>query len=213
VFVPDLAGVGQSALTSPLFVVQTPQAQVYFREAFDVSNAYDGGILEIAIGSGPFQEIVQAGGSFVEGSYNATLADNNPLGPRPGWSGNSGGWLSVRVNLPPTAAGQPVQLRWVFATSRGMANGAWFVDAVDVSEPLCLPAVSNPIILNPMLQTNDFTFEINTVSNRNYVIQYKTNLTDALWQALETIAGNGNQQTISIPVAPTGHVFYRFSVQ
>lgn len=212
VMVPDSAGIGESTLTSPPFNVVTPQAQLYFREAFAVSNAFDGGILEIAIGSQPFQEIVQAGGSFVEGGYNVTLADNNPLGPRPGWSGDSGGWLSALVNLPPAAAGQTVQLRWVFATSRGQTNGAWFVDSVDITESVCLPAVSNPIILNPSASRNTFSFEINTVPDRNYIIQYKTNLTDAVWQTLETLPGNGNEQVVNVPIG-SKTAFYRFTVQ
>ena len=76
------AGVGQSFLYSPPFPVATTQAQLYFRHAFAVSNVYDGGILELAIGNQGFQELTQAGGSFVQYGYNGQLADNNPLGPR-----------------------------------------------------------------------------------------------------------------------------------
>ncbi len=212
VFVPDLPGVGQSFLTSPPFQVATTQAQLYFREAFVVSNAFDGGILEISIGGQPFQEITQAGGSFVKDGYNMTLADNNPLGPRPGWSGNSGGWLPVIINLPPTAAGQTVQLRWHFAGSRGLINGDWFMDSVDITEPLCLPPVGNPIILSPALSGHLFSFGINTVASRNYIIEYKTNLTDAVWQTLESLPGNGSEQIVSVPIDQKSR-FYRFVVQ
>ena len=213
VFAADPAGSGQSYLVSPPFNVATPQARLYFREAFATSNAFDGGILEIAIGTQPFQEITQAGGSFVKDGYNTTLFDRNPLGPRPAWSGNSGGWLPVVVNLPPTAAGQTVQLRWHFASLFGMTNGGWFVDSVLLTEPICLPAVSNPIILNPALSGSFFTFAINTVTNRNYTIEFKTNLTNQVWQPWEMIPGNGNQQVISVPIAPDMQRFYRFEVQ
>ena len=91
VFAPALAGMGQSFLYSPLFIVINAQAQLYFRHAFAMSNTYDGGILEIAVGTQPFQDIVLAGGAFVQHGYNAVLNDRNPLGPRPGWSGDSGG--------------------------------------------------------------------------------------------------------------------------
>lgn len=213
VFVPDATGAGQSELISPPFTVATPQAQLYFREAFNVADTFDGGILEIAIGSLPFQEITQAGGSFVKDGYNTTLSDRNPLGPRPAWSGNSGGWLPVLVNLPPTAAGQTVQLRWHFAGVSGTTNGGWFIDSVFVTEPLCLPPVSNPVILNPALNGNFLTFAIDTVTNRNYLIESKTNLTDAVWQAVETLPGNGSQQVISVPIGPDSRRFYRFEVQ
>lgn len=212
-FLPDLAGVGQSTLTSLPFTVATPQAQLYFRESFAVSNKMDGGILEIAIGSQPFVEITQAGGSFAKDGYNAILSDRNSLGPRAAWTGDSGGWLPVLVNLPPAAAGQTVQLRWHFAGVSGMAAGGWYVDSVLVTEPLCPPPVSNPQIINPSASRNFFTFAVNTVTNRNYVIEYKTNLTDTVWQTLETVPGNGSQQVISVPVGPDKERFYRFEVQ
>jgi hypothetical protein len=213
VFIPVLTGVGQSHLVSPPFTVASSQAQLYFRQSFVVSNTFDGGILEIAIGGQNFQEIGQAGGSFLKDGYNKVLSDFNPLGPRPAWSGNSGGWLPVVVSLPPTAAGQSVQFRWRVATASGQTNGAWFVDSVIVTEPLCLPPVTNPLILNPRLDGNLFTFAINTISNRNYIIQYTTNVADSVWQDLQILPGNGTQQVVTVPISTDPRRFYRFVVQ
>jgi hypothetical protein len=213
VFTPDIPGRGESLLTTPPFVVATPQAQLYFRQAFSVSNGFDGCILEIAVGALPFQEITQAGGSIVQDGYNGRLNDLNPLGPRVAWSGDSGGWLPEYVSLPPSAAGQSVQLRWHFANSIGQSNGFWFIDKVQVSEPLCLPPVTNPLILNPTLGPNSFSFAINTVSSRTYVIQYKTNLGDTVWQVYATISGNGSQQTVSVTLGPDRQRFFRFVVE
>jgi hypothetical protein len=209
----DTAGVGQSLLMSPPFKVATSNAQLYFRTSFNVSNKFDGGLLEIAIANQPFQDIIQAGGSFVKDGYNTVLDDRNPLGPRPAWSGDSGGWLPAIVNLPPAAAGQFVQLRWHFATSRGMPDGAWFVDSVIITEPNCLPPVNNPIILNPALKGSFFTFAIDTVSNRNYVIEYKKDLTESGWQTLQILPGNGSRQTIQVPIDFQSRRFYRFHLQ
>jgi len=39
-------------------------------------------------------------------------ANSNPLSERQGWSGNSSGFISTAVNLPPASAGQEIQLRW-----------------------------------------------------------------------------------------------------
>ena len=211
-FVPDSAGVGQSSLTSMPFPVAGTQARLYFRQAFDVSTGNDGGILEIAIGSQPFTEITQAGGSFTEDGYNAVLSDRNPLGPRAAWSGNSGGWVPTWVNLPASAAGQSVQLRWLFGSVRGMNNGGWFIDSVRMVDPVCLPAVSNPIIVNPALNGHNFTFGINTVSDRSYVIEYSTNLNGAVWQTLETLPGTNGLQTVSVPTG-SSVLFFRFIVQ
>jgi len=75
---------------------------------------FDGGVLEIKLGGGAYTDIITAGGSWVRGGYNATLSSDygNPLGGRAAWSGNSGGFATTTVNLPPAAAGQSVQLRW-----------------------------------------------------------------------------------------------------
>jgi hypothetical protein len=212
-YIPDPAGSGQSFLTSPPFTVSTSQAQLYFREAFSTSNSVDGGVLEIAIGPQPFQEITQAGGSFIKDTYNTVLSDRNPLGPRAAWSGNSGGWLPVAVNLPPGAAGQTVRLRWHFGSVFGRAGGGWYVDSVLVTEPLCLPPVTNPAILNPAISNNVLMFAINTVTNRNFIIEYKTNLTEGAWQIFETLPGNGSQQTVGVPIGADAQRFYRFVVQ
>jgi hypothetical protein len=209
-FAPAHAGVGQAFLISTPFNVATAQAQLYFRQAYFVSNAWDGCILEISVGGQAYKDIVQAGGAFTRNGYNLALKDNNPLGPRSAWSGDSGGWLPVFANLPANASGQTVQLRWHFATSRGLTNGGWFVDAPVITEPQCLPPVSNPVIVNPTSKTNSFSFSIDTVSGRNYVLEYKTNLTDNGWQFLENLPGNGSRQTVSVPEDSANSRFFRF---
>jgi len=63
----------------------------------------------------------------VKDGYNVTLNDRNPMGLRRAWSGDSGAGLPVLVNLPSSAAGQSVQLRWHFATAAGWPGGGWFL--------------------------------------------------------------------------------------
>jgi hypothetical protein len=87
------------------------------------------------------------------------------------------------------------------------------VDSVLVTEPLCLPSVSNPLILNPVARSNVFSFAINTVTSRTYIVEYKTNLNDTVWQTLQLLSGNGSQQTITTPVNGFNHQFFRFRVQ
>lgn len=213
-FTPAITGIGQSILFTAPFTVASSQAQLYFRQASIVSNAFDGCILEISSGVGqPFQDILAAGGSFAQNGYNFTLKDNNPLGPRSGWSGNSGGWQPVLVNLPAAAAGQSVQLRWRFATSRGMTNGGWYIDSVAVTDPQCLSPVTNPVIVNSGQTNSVFSFGINTVSGRTYVVEYKTNLNDSAWTFFENLNGNGSLQTVHVPVTSARQQFYRFHVQ
>ena len=117
------------------------------------------------------------------------------------------------VNLPSSAAGQSVQLRWNFATAAGRPDGGWFIDSVRITEPQCLAPVTNPVILNPVALRNSFNFAINTVTGRTYIIEYKTNLDDPLWQTFQTLPGNGSQQTISAPINGLSRQFFHFRMQ
>ena len=61
-------------------------------------------------------------------------------------------------------------------------------------------------------QTN-FSFSFQTVAGFNYLIQTKTALDDAVWQTLQTQAGDDSGQTFSVPLAATPQRFYRLLVQ
>jgi hypothetical protein len=137
-FVPDNDDVGDNRLTSPSISVAGVGAQLTFRHSFDFENDvsdFDGGVLEIAIGAGAFTDIIAAGGSFVTGGYTGTIDNGfeNPLANRSAWTNNSGGFITTTVNLPASALGQNVQLRWREGTDNSIADTGWFVDSVSVS--------------------------------------------------------------------------------
>ncbi|MGD0651802.1 MAG: endonuclease [Verrucomicrobiia bacterium] len=120
-FSPDPGDVGVNELVTPTFFISSASARLMFQQNYDLTASatnsnvgYDGGVLEIKIGGGSFQDILDAGGTFVSGGYNTMLSGDytNPLAGRQAWSGNSGGFLTTTVNLPAAAAGQNVQLRW-----------------------------------------------------------------------------------------------------
>jgi len=89
----------------------TGQAQLSFRNNYDLetgpgSDGFDGGVLEIKIGSGSFTDIIAAGGSFASGGYTHTIDGGygNALAGRPAWSGTSSGllrpWRTCPLPLP-----------------------------------------------------------------------------------------------------------------
>lgn len=136
---------GFADLFSPTFSVATPSAVLTFRNSYATElnttnshDGYDGGLLEISIGGGAFTDILAAGGSFGTGGYNATLdaTTGNPFGGRQAWSGTSGGFILTTVNLPASAAGQNVQLKWRLATDTDNSAGAtiWCIDSVAVKD-------------------------------------------------------------------------------
>ena len=119
-FAPNTSTAGVTELVSPSIHINGTPAQVSFRNAFNVENGFDGGVLEISINGGPYQDILTAGGSFVSGGYTGTMSagTQNPLTGRSGWTGLSGGttaapaYINSVVNLPAAAVGQNIQLKW-----------------------------------------------------------------------------------------------------
>ena len=130
-FIADITTVSETSLTSPTFIAPA-NAQILFRNSYDLEYQYDGGVLEISINGGAFTDIVTAGGSFETAGYNSTLNTgfSNPLEGRSAWTGNSGGYINTTVNLPAAAFGQSVQLRWRMGTDTSTAETGWRIDTI-----------------------------------------------------------------------------------
>jgi hypothetical protein len=144
-FAPDASSVGESILTSPVFSLFPGSTQMSFRHNYNLeapssgTTGFDGGVLEIKIGSGAFMDILAAGGSFASGAYNRTISGSygNSLAGRQAWSGNSGGFISTVVNLPAAALGQNVQFRWRLASDSSVSAPGWYMDSIAVSGFTC----------------------------------------------------------------------------
>jgi hypothetical protein len=144
----DATNIGINQLVSPPIVLPAGQAVLTFANNYDLetgagTNGYDGGVLEIKIGTNAFTDIVTAGGSFLSGGYTSVIDNHygNPLANRPAWSGSSGGYVPTVVTLPPAAAGQIVQLQWRCGTDDGNGHPGWRIDSVTVSAVACLCCV------------------------------------------------------------------------
>ena len=63
-------------------------------------------MLEISVAGGAYQDIITAGGVFIENGYNGSLGagTNNPLANRNAWTGQSDGYITSIVRLPPSGA-------------------------------------------------------------------------------------------------------------
>jgi hypothetical protein len=101
-----------------------------FWHRYDMETAWDGGVLEISANGGAWQDL---GDRITAGGYNYTLSSvqDNPLGGRRAWSGNSDGWREVLVDLS-TYAGSSVRIRFRWGGDRDNARepDGWFVDDV-----------------------------------------------------------------------------------
>jgi hypothetical protein len=142
VFTPNPIVVGGASLTSPAIPITASAAIVTFRHRYDTEHSFDGGAFEISINGGAFTDILAAGGRFIEGGYNTRLGAiaGNPVSDRPAWSGNSGGFVTAKVQLPAAAAGQNVNLRWLFGSDTNTAGTGWWIDNVQVASSFnCTP--------------------------------------------------------------------------
>jgi len=177
VFSPDPNNVGLNELVSPVIALPVGQAQLAFRNNYnlEVANAgvgYDGAVLEIKIGANAFADILAAGGSFVTGGYNRVITNayGNALSNRPAWSGNSGGYISTLVNLPAAAAGQSIQLRWRCGTDTATAGTGWRIDTVSITNCASSGCWNTPPLFNT---TSSRTIvELTTVIVTNTAIEY-----------------------------------------
>ncbi len=134
-FVNDPSAVNDKVLDSPSIPVTTSSATVSFRHSFNLEDTFDGGVLEISIGGGPFTDIIAAGGSFVQGPYTDTISSSfsSPIAGRQAWSGSSGGYITTVANLPAAASGQNVVLRWRMGSDSSVSGTGWNVDTIEVA--------------------------------------------------------------------------------
>lgn len=147
-FSRDLQFVGVNQMVTPAFRVQSPEARVRFQNWYELETTflrnrrYDGSVLEIRIGNGPWQNITTAGGVFESGGYDGPIDTccQNPLGGELGWSGRSGvnatsEFILSAARLPAAAAaGQLVQLRWRMGTDVGTFREGQYIDDLVVTD-------------------------------------------------------------------------------
>lgn len=140
VFAADVNKSGSSTLTSPVMVAGETPGTLSFHHLYDTEASWDGGVLEMQIGAGPWQDVVDAGGSFASGGYVLALnssGSNNPLAGRSSWSGLSNGFIETVVELPPSAANQDIRFRWIIGHDQRVGGNGWFIDDVVYRNTTC----------------------------------------------------------------------------
>jgi hypothetical protein len=136
VFVDDPDTVSDKQLLSPNigFVADAGPPQLRFRNNFNLQDGFDGGVLEISFDDGlTFQDIVDAGGTFLGGGYNGTISSccGNPLAGRQAWTGTSSGFIDTTVNLPHQGA---YILRWRMGSDSSVSGEGWRIDNVAITQ-------------------------------------------------------------------------------
>jgi hypothetical protein len=141
---PD--SISDNVLLSPTLGIPAGDARLTFRHSHNTEASYDGGVLEISINGGSFQDILAAGGSFPAGGYSGRLIGSNPLSNREAWTGTSNGYITTIVNLPAAAAGQNIRLRWRMTSDNSVSATGWWIDTVLLTHSQCGPAAVPTIV-------------------------------------------------------------------
>jgi hypothetical protein len=141
---PASHAVHTTLTTAPIDIVN-PNARLTFWHYYNAEAGADGGYLAIKIGAAPFTDVLAAGCTFVDvGSglrgYTGTISSpTNPIylagSTRAAWTGTltPTAYVQVGLDLPASAAGQTVQLQWVWGSDSTNASAkGWIVDTVQV---------------------------------------------------------------------------------
>ncbi len=166
VYSTDANNVGVNELDSSLIALPLGTSILSFRHSYSfeadtqhATNGYDGGVLEIKIGTNAFVDITNNGGTWLANGYNRKIdyLYSNPLSNRWAWSGTNGAFVTTSVSLPPSSAGQIIQLRWRAGSDNGNSGGGWWVDSITITGAVC-SANSAPILPPQNSQTiNELT--------------------------------------------------------
>ena len=146
-------------------------------------------------------------------SLNPTVAPQVDFSPAGGMI-TSNHWIGIDIPLSAFTTANPSvvmsdlqQLLWIDNEGGGgVQGGIFYIDNV-----YFYTATPSPMITSSM-SAGSLNLSFPTQNGFNYTIQYKTNLTDAVWQTLTSVSGNGSPQSFADP-AGQGTRFYRLSVQ
>ncbi len=232
-FSPDPNQVGVNELVSPMFAITSPNAELEFRNWYELETTflrnrlYDGSVLEIKIGANDWQDIEASGGAFLSGGYDGTIDSccQNPLMGRRGWSGRSGTnqtseFITSKAKLPALAAGQNVQLRWRVGTDIGTFRTGQFIDNISVSDGFvctCQNSQANraPFDFDGDGKTDLSVFRPSDAANQpDFIVENSSNNSpnNAVWGSVGDLAANadydGDGKTDFAVFRPSNGVWY-----
>ena len=112
---------------------------------------FDGGVLEVAIGDSDYEDIIATGGEFVAGGYTLPISDQNGslIADRQAWSGDSNGYISTSIRLPPSTLNSTIRLRFRLSCDAANGGGFWAVDSIDMVDECVSLDTEPPVLVCP----------------------------------------------------------------
>jgi hypothetical protein len=180
-----------------------------------------GGTVEYAINATAYDTLHVDVWTPTANQFGVQIASLNPtIGPQVDFLPASGtitnnGWIGLDIPLSSFTAINPSldlsdlqQLLWIDNEGGGgVTGGIFYIDNVYFYNS---SMVAQPSISGTMLGGN-LQLSFATDNTSSYTVQYKTNLTDSVWQTLSTVSGNGSTQTVADPKNQQSR-FYRLWV-
>ena len=145
-FTPDQGSISDVTFDMRNINIHSTAAVVSFRNNFNTEHDlppaevfWDGYVMEVSVNGGAFTDIIDAGGVFVSGPYTGEIdgTANNPLAGRMAWSGNSGGYILTKINLPASLNGQTIKLRFRMGTDEATAAPGVRIDDFSLTGGSC----------------------------------------------------------------------------
>ncbi len=94
------------------------------------STFWDGAVLEVSFDGIVWQDVLEAGGTFVDGGYTGILsAASNPLNDRQAWTGDSPGTVYTEVDLS-AVVDSDLWIRFRIGCDSSFGDDGWYVDDI-----------------------------------------------------------------------------------
>ena len=195
-FAPDNGTTGNANIDLAMEVTISDSTVLSFFHQFDTEENYDGGVLEISVDGG--DSWVDLGSQMTQGGYN-----DNVLGSRDGWSGNSDGWIQTIVDLS-TYEGQSAIIRFQMICDFSVAGVGWWIDDITLEKlGSFIPNVAN-------LKNDDY--DINAVlGNPTKVLAGPTSFAVSTSASDVSCFGDADGSVLASPVGGSGVYTYAWS--
>ena len=200
---------GDAALTTPAIPLGNVRHKLIFRQRYQMDYEFDGGVLELSINGGAFNDIISAGGTFAAGGYDTPLVGGTLAG-RNAWTGDSVNYVTVEINLPASTTNQSIRLRWRFGSDDMEGGTGWWIDNVQVANAIS-GFNTNAIAIPASGTASVYPSEITVAGQFGLVSGVQVNLTNFSHTApddvdLMLVAPNGHKVVLMSDVGGTNAV-------
>lgn len=162
-YTPEESHNKDNSLVTPLLTLPDI-GTLTFWHSFLFESSYDGAVLEILPQGEPAW--IDLGSRITANGYTHTLKPANPLGKRPAWSGDSGGFKQVTVDLA-DFGGHQAQIRFRMGCDSTISiDGGWWIDDVVITGQAyqCTPAPMGDVNLDGRVDGADLAILQNVIS-------------------------------------------------